>query len=172
MTTYVELRPNANFDRPLAGEPDQLGLNGLGHLIPLVISFPTIPNLSSSFILRNNVIIIVDFSKSFVSSSEDVADGQLLQLLKRYYSRLITTTTNFVEMIMISIISHHCSLFTPLFSVFGKSNTISSGGFLRVLAGDNHIWLNFELTIDDRVLLLEQEQLQQKQSPQLDIGHQ
>ncbi|KAH9400038.1 RING finger and SPRY domain-containing protein 1, partial [Tyrophagus putrescentiae] len=38
--------PRHDLVRPLVDEPDLLGLNGLGHFVPLVLSFPTIPNLA------------------------------------------------------------------------------------------------------------------------------
>ncbi len=46
--------------RPLVDEPDLLGLNGLGHFVPLVLSFPTIPNLAMVQEICANVITVTD----------------------------------------------------------------------------------------------------------------
>ncbi|KAH9388433.1 hypothetical protein TYRP_023499 [Tyrophagus putrescentiae] len=44
--------------RPLVDEPDLLGLNGLGHFVPLVLSFPTIPNLAMAQKIFANVFTV------------------------------------------------------------------------------------------------------------------
>lgn len=47
--------------RPLVDEPDLLGLNGLGHFVPLVLSFPTIPNLAMVQKIFANVFTVIPF---------------------------------------------------------------------------------------------------------------
>ncbi|KAH9408535.1 hypothetical protein TYRP_023755, partial [Tyrophagus putrescentiae] len=54
--------------RPLVDEPDLLGLNGLGHFVPLVLSFPTIPNLAMVQKIFANVFTVLE---PLLSTSKD-----------------------------------------------------------------------------------------------------